>query len=112
VPVLLDIPLCRLEDGTFKIEMTPPVSISGWAVQWLQQKRFGGISGLILSMASGFVNGQSGLTLTDGAAGKFQAQEQSVYTSGQDYGNYAVKVERMDSGSRTALTTGYLTLFP
>lgn len=110
--VLADIVTGRYEDGTFVVELNNPTPIGGWTIDFLVQKRFGGLSGLIhKQVASGF-NGASGITITNSGQGVFQIALNSVDTSGLDYGNYAYATQRLDSGSRTLINEGYISILP
>lgn len=112
MPVLNDFAFTRYDDGILTMPMVPPVAVGGWNVQFKVQHRFGGISGLIVkSMASGF-SGVSGITVTNSGNGVFNIALNSADTSGMEYGNYSFAVERLDSGSRTLLSEGYLILLP
>jgi hypothetical protein len=104
--------LIKYEDGILTVSMSPPVAIGGWEIQFKTTKRFGGTTNLFTkSVASGF-NGQSGITITNSGAGIFNIQVNSVDSSGLDFGNYAAVSERLNSGSRTTLTEGFLLLMP
>lgn len=112
MPVLADFPLARYEDGLLTISLAPAAPIGAWNIQFLVQHRFGGLSGLILASVSSGFNGQSGITITNSGEGVFNVRIPGIATSGWNYGNYAFAVTRLDSGSRTVLSEGYLLLNP
>jgi hypothetical protein len=112
MPVQIDAPYIKFDDGLFVIELQPPTSIGGWNVEFLCQRRFGGVSGFFKkSMASGRY-GVSGMNITNSGLGIMSITIDSVDTSGMEYGNYAIAATRLDSGYRTVLTEGYLILEP
>lgn len=107
-----DFSISQYEDQALNVAVAPPVSISGWNVQFGVTKRFGGGSGLITkSMASGY-NGTSGVSIVDGAAGIYNVTLNSADTSGLPYGNYAYQMQRLDSGFRAVLSEGYMLVVP
>lgn len=113
MPVQADYSFVRMDDGTITVGLQEPTNIAGWGIQFQVSKRFDGGSGLIVkSMASGFVNGQSGITMVNAAQGIFNINLNGVDTSGLQPGNYASKCERINSGFHTTLTVGYLILLP
>ena len=112
MPVIADFNLVRYEDGTLTISLSPPTPIGGANIRFLVQHHFGGISGLIQkSVASGY-NAVSGITVTNSGQGVFNVALRSVDTSGFEYGNYAYTTERLDSGSRTVISEGFMKLLP
>lgn len=111
--IQFDMPLARWEDGILTVELTPPTPIGGWDIRFKVQKRFGIASGLIQkSAASGFVAGQSGITFVNSGTGIINIAIQKPDTSGLDFGNYAVSIQRVNSGFQTALSQGFLILYP
>jgi len=79
-------------------------------LQFEVQHRFGGISGLITkNVASGF-NGASGITVTNSGLGYFTVGINSIDTSGFDFKNYSFDVQRLDSGSRTVIAQGIMSV--
>jgi hypothetical protein len=112
MPIIANFTLARLEDGVLTIGLEPPAAIGGWNLQLTCMKRFGGQTPLFLkSCASGF-NGVSGITVVNSGQGIFNIPINSVDTSGSEYGNYATFIERLDSGFRTVIDEGYLTVNP
>lgn len=113
MPVVADFPFVRYDDGILTISLAPPVAIGAWNIRLDVLKRFGGVSGIFTRVcASGFGGGQSGITIVSSGQGIFNADLRSVHTSGTEYGNLAYVAERLDSGSRTVLSEGYLLLTP
>lgn len=111
MPVEIDFRLSKFEDITITIPLAPPTPIGGWEVKLSVAHRFGG-SGLIQkSMASGRYN-VSGMNIVNSGAGIMSAKFYTSDTSGLAYGNYAYQCERLDSGSRTVLTQGFMMLLP
>ena len=114
MPVLVDYQVVQFQDGSLTVTLTPPTAIGGQDIRFVITKRFGpDCSGLVTkSMASGYGNGASGITVLDSGAGKIRIDLWSRDTSGLDPGNYVCNLERLDSGSRTSLTKATLTLMP
>jgi hypothetical protein len=113
MPVQADFQMVKWEDGILTISMTPSVPVGGWDVAFVLDKRFGNdlSSGLVnKSMASGYQNGVSGITLVNSGAGVFNVQINSSDTSGLEPGNYAYRCDRRNSGSYTRLAEGFLIL--
>lgn len=109
----IDFNLERRAAGTLNITMTPPVNLGGQDVRFVMWRRenhlSGYVSGLILkSMASGYGNGVSGITLTESGQGVF-----NVALTPQDYSGYfdpgamSYKIVRMTSGQEAVLTEGF-----
>lgn len=113
MPVNADFQLYKYEDGTLVVALENPEPIGGWSVRFQLCKRqadLGGVSGLVLkSMAAGFY-GVSGMTIVNSGAGELSVALYSQDFSGLDAGNYPYQIARTDSGQRTILTEGYLTL--
>lgn len=110
--VRTDFSLIRQEDATLNVPLTPAAPIGAWNLRFLMTQRFGDTSGLITkSVASGY-NAVSGITVTNSGQGVFTVNLRANDTSGLEYGNYAYQLERLDSGNRSVLTEGYLTLRP
>lgn len=110
--VLTDFAFIKFEDGVLTISMSPPVAIGGWEIQFKTTKRFGGVNNLITKSVSSGYNGQSGITVTNSGAGIFNVALGTQDTSGLEYGNYAAVTQRLNSGSMTTLTEGFLLLMP
>ncbi len=98
--------------GTLVIDMVPPTPVGGETFQFNLQHRFGGLSGWAFKYVSSGFNGQSGISIVDSGAGRFQIQLNAVDTSGLAYGAYAYRYQRTDSGAQTSLTEGYQLLGP
>lgn len=106
-----DFSLARFEDGVLVVNMQPPQAVGGWQLEFTLSHRPGGESGLaVKSAASGYGGGQSGITILDSGAGRFSVAITSRDTSGLAPKNYSTRTERLDSGSRTVLAQGTLTL--
>jgi|ERR1700738_2969774 len=106
MPILIDYTLGKNEDGTLSISMVPQTNIGGWNILFTQTKRIGGTPIITKSVASGF-NGMSGITITNSGNGTFNVALLGSEMSGQDPGNYAFKIERLDSGAATIISTGF-----
>ena len=112
MPVLADFSLARYEDGNLTITMAPATPIGGWSVQLRIYKHFGGGSGLVIkNMASGFIN-VSGINIINSGQGIFNVTLNSADTSGLAYGNYVYEAVRLDSGYRSVLAEGILSILP
>ena len=110
--VLVDFQHVRMDDGILTVSMAPPVAVDGWSIRFEVFKHFGGVSGMMLkSYASGY-NGVSGITITNSGQGVFNVRLNQVDTSGLEYGNYACQITRMNSGARTVIDEGFITITP
>lgn len=113
MPILFDMPLVKFEDGILTVALNPPTAIGGWDIEFRVQKRFGQSSGLIIKQAmSGYITGQSGITFVNSGNGTIDINVNQPDTSGLEFGNYAASVRRMNSGSRSVLSQGFLVLYP
>lgn len=112
MPIQVQAPLVRMEDGLLVVQLTPAVAIGGQSWQFECMNRFGGVSGRIIkNMSSGFI-AVSGMNIVSSGLGTMNITINSRDTSGLPYGNYAFAVTRLDSGNRTAATEGFLLLLP
>lgn len=115
MPVHANFSYAKYADGVLTVGLQQPAPIGNWTIQFTTTKHFGtpNVSGLISKIAgSGTGGGQSGITIVDSGQGRFNVKINSVDTSGLDYGNYAGVIERVDSGFRTILSEGFLTVTP
>lgn len=111
MPVIVDFPFIKQTDGNLDISLTPSVPIGGWGLEWIMEKRFGGVSGIVEKFAaSGFYG--SGITLINSGTGVFRIRLDAVDTSGIDYGAYAFTARRTNSGFETTLAEGYVVIQP
>ena len=106
-----DFSLCKGEDGILVISMTPPVPIGGWPIEWSASVAFGGTAFVTKSCASGY-HGVSGITIQNSGAGIFQVRINSVDTSGVEFGAYAQKCLRTQSGFQTEIENGFWNITP
>ena len=113
MPILVDFPWAKYDDGTLVIQMSPPTAVGGWDVRFRVTKRFGATSGVMPDKfsASGYT-GVSGVTVAESGIGVFQIALGSTDTSGLPYGAYACQFARTTSGSYTTLEEGYMILTP
>ena len=110
--VIVDFPLDRFEDGTLYVNLVPPVAVGGQSLTFQVAKRFGSSAPFVTrSMSSGFY-GTSGMNIVVSGNGQISVQLQAGDFSGQNYGNYAYEISRVDSGFQTDLTQGYCILRP
>jgi hypothetical protein len=101
----------KYEDGVLNIELQPPTAIGGWLINWSLYKRYGSpSSGIAIRSAASGYNGVSGVTVTDSGAGRFSVTFWGSDTSGLDAGNYVHSAVRMDSGFRTNIVDGFVSL--
>ena len=108
-----DFSLVQLEDSIITISLAPPVAIGGWNLQFKAQHRYGGLSGYIIkSSASGYGGGASGITVTNSGNGTVQVAINAGDTAGLLVGNHSYNLERLDSGNRTVLVNGFLSVLP
>lgn len=113
MPTQANFGLPKFSDGNLTVNMAPNVDVGGWSLEVVLARRFGSVSGLLIGgIASGIPNGASGLTVINSGEGIFQIAIPSLATSGLQFGNYAYSVNRVESGFRTVLNQGYLTIDP
>ena len=112
MPVIADFSIARNQDFTLPINLEPATNVSGWAVQFLAQNHFGGVSGYMLKSAASGFNNVSGVNCVDGVQGRFTVKVFAQETSGLAFGNIAYSFNRMDSGFHTPLVLGFLTIAP
>jgi len=108
----VDFSVEQYSDKPITVQVSPPTDISSWELQFKMKHRFGGESGLIIkNCASGYTAGQSGITFVTPTQGVFSIRLNSVDTSGlQPALAYAYDIDRLQSGSRTPITKGYVLL--
>lgn len=94
------------EDVVLTVTMTPATSIAGWTLQFTLRKQFGDAAALVTKTTG------AGITITDAANGVFKVTVASADTAGLDLRAYVYDIQRTDTGSRTVLTIGNLTLLP
>ena len=111
--ILSDFSFVKYDDGILSVSMIPQVPIGAWDIRFQVTKHFGGQSGTLIqrTVASGF-SASSGITIVNSGAGIFNVTLREADTSGLSFGNYAVKISRFNSGLRTVLDEGFLTLTP
>ena len=110
--ILIDFSLAVREDATITFSLTPPAPIGGQNLQFQVMHRFGGVSGIITkTVASGF-NNVSGINVTNSGQGIMNISINSADTSGMQSIPRAYNITRLDSGSRTVYTEGYMLLAP
>lgn len=113
MPVITEYGLCRLEDGTLVVNLTPPGRIDNMTIRYLETKRFGQqTSGYVEKWYASGYNTVSGISIINSGEGVMRITMDSVETSGREYGNYSFRVERMDSGYRTVIAEGYRMVNP
>lgn len=112
MPALADFNLYKYEDGLLTVPLRPPAAVGGWDIRFTVTLRQGAdSSGLIVkSVASGYGGGASGISVLNSGQGVLQVTIRAQDTSGLQPGPYAFAIERLDSGSRTPLTRGFLLL--
>lgn len=100
--------LPRWANGTLQVTLAPPAPVSGQNIQFDLMYRLNSPQPIVSKyLASGYSNGQSGVTLIDGAVGVFQIALNPLEMSGLDDGNYAYLVARRDSGNVSPITAGW-----
>ena len=112
MPVYSDFSFNQFADGTISVSLAPAANIGNQNIRFQAFKRFGGISGLITKSCNSGFNNVSGINITSSGEGRFNISLRGADTSGLQLGNYAYAIERLDSGSRTVISEGYLILLP
>ena len=101
------------EDCLIVLQMNPPVNITGWTTQFQIAKRLGSTTALVSKYsASGYENGQSGISIINGPQGLFGISIDHPDTSGFEFHPYAYNFQRTDSGSYILLTEGVALVLP
>ncbi len=109
MPTTLSFSSVLFADGILILDMTPPVSVTGWAGEFVITKRKNGTPLITKMFASGYIAGQSGITVVDSTIGRFQIVLDQVDKSGMDFGNYFASFNRTNSGLQDVLAEGYIT---
>ncbi len=112
MPIITDFEIARQEDTLLIINLQPPAPVGGRNMDFVVQKYYGGISGLIVKSVSSGYNGLSGITVTDSGQGVVNIQIKAADTSGWNFGAYVFNFFACDSGYRTVFTEGYITVMP
>ena len=94
------------EDVVLTVTMTPATAITGWTLQFTLRKQYGDATALVTKTTG------AGITITDATNGIFKVTLASADTAGLDLRAYVYDIQRIDSGNRTVLTIGNLTLLP
>ncbi len=112
MPVLADFSMVKFEDGILTLELAPPIAIGGMLLNFNLFKRFGSSEYIAQRWVGSGLNNQSGINITSSGQGRMNISLWENDSSGLEFGNYAFNIKRLDSGSRTVLTEGYLVLEP
>ena len=94
------------EDVAISDTMSPATAIAGWSLQFTVRKKFGDATALVTKTTG------AGITITDSVNGVFKITLAGADTAGLDLTAYVYDIQRIDSGSRTVLTIGNMTLLP
>ena len=89
----------RGEDITLNFQMTPVQDITGWGITWKMANQLGGT--ILLTKTA---------TIVDGPRGQFSVSIASSDTSGLAVGRYVWDARRTDSGNKSTVADGYVTL--
>lgn len=103
-----DIAFYHGEDVTLTVTMSPATNISGWSLSFTVKRALADTSALISKTTA------SGITIADAANGVFRIAIASANTNNANVGPgaYTYDVQRTDSGFRTVLAIGTLTVLP
>lgn len=110
-----DFILPEQQNANMQIVLAAPTSISGWSVQLDLLYRFFSPQPIVsLFLASGYSNGESGITLVDGPKGIFNASFTPIQISGISLFTQVLAYQtwRTDTGDKTPLNGGYRLLTP
>jgi hypothetical protein len=110
MPQQLNFILPEQQTANINIGLTPPTSISGWTIQFDLMYRPGSPQPIIsLFLASGYANGQSGITLVNGSTGvvSLNLNPSQVSGIGQFHEILYYQSYRTDSGFPTPLNNGF-----
>src|SRR5579862_9901579 len=94
------------EDVTLTVTMSPTTNIAGWTLQFTVRTSYGDPNALLTKTTG------SGITITNAGSGIFTITIASADSSGLAQRAYVFDIQRIDSGNRTVLTIGNLTLLP
>jgi len=112
MPVIQDFSFIRFSDGTLTIGMTPPCSVAGQTLRFSMMRRFGGDVRFDKWTASGYTQGESGISVLDATKGILSVAIWTRDTSGCDFSAYAYQLARLDSGHANIPVEGYVILTP
>jgi hypothetical protein len=93
----------RGEDITLNFTLQPAQDITGWTMTFTVRDKLAGTIQFTKTVGSG-------ITIVDAGRGLFKVAIASADTSSLAVGRYVWDVRREDSGSKTTLADGYLTL--
>jgi hypothetical protein len=113
MPSQMDFSSAHYADGILTMSLAPSANIGGWNIRFQVLKRFEGAVPIVTRYAaSGYGGGQSGITVTNSGQGVMNITLASQDFSGYSPGLFTYGIERMDSGSRTMLTYGFINVTP
>lgn len=116
MPVFVNFDLSKGADAQVVIDLTPPVDVTSWSVEFIVTRRFNASQSGVLfkrSAASGYTAGQSGVEVLDASVGRFGITGPvPEEMSGRDAGNYPFVFKRTDSGGRGSLSEGFALIRP
>ena len=101
-----DIAFYKGEDVTLTVSMSPVTNITGWTITFSLKKQYGDASALVSKTIG------SGITVTDAVNGDFKVAVDSADSASLDNRAYVYDILRTNSGNKTVLTIGNLTLLP
>ena len=94
------------EDLTLTATMAPAANITGWTLTFSIKKQYGDAAALLTKTVG------AGITIIDAANGVFQIALASADTAALETRQYVFDIQRTNSGSRTVLTIGNITVLP
>lgn len=103
---LANISFYKGEDVVLTVTMTPTTAISGWTLQFTMRTQYGDPTALVTKSLG------SGIAITNPTSGIFTVSLASADTAGLELRTYVYDIQRIDSGARTVLTIGNITLLP
>jgi hypothetical protein len=103
---LANISVYQGEDVVLTVTMSPATAISGWTLQFTLRTQYGDPTALVTKTIG------SGIAITDPVNGIFTVSLASADTADLGLRAYVYDIQRIDSGARTVLTIGNLTILP
>lgn len=112
MPTYSTIGVVKQTDVQLGVSIVPPTNIAGWSLSYQIFYRFGGSGILIASSASGYTNGQSGITVSNPGNGQFSVTIPGAFSSGLTSDVYWGQACRTDSGLFTVLAETSINILP